>query len=85
MPSSCVGCRQSQLLEEDRRELLVVVLPGVDQDLLVACAQRAADRRGLDELRPVADHRGDAHQPSSDAIRSRTSSAISRVRGPGAS
>ena len=82
---SMVGRRDSQLVEEDRRELLVVVLSGVDQKLFVAFAQRPGHGRGLDELRPVAQHRRDAHQRSSEAIRSRTSAAISRVRGPGAS
>ena len=63
----------------------VVVLAGVDEELLVAFAQRRRNRGRLDELRAVAKHRRDAHQRSWDAIRSRTSSAISRVRGPGAS
>ena len=62
-----------------------MVLSGVDQDLVVVFAQRPGHGGGLDELRPVAEHRRDAHQRSSDAILSRTSAAISLVRGPGAS
>ena len=80
-----VGRRDPELVEEHRRELLVVVLPGVDQELFVAFAQRPGHGGGLDELRPVADHRRDAHQRSSDAILSRTSAATSLVRVPGAS
>ena len=59
MPSSRSGARQAELGEEDARELVVVVLAGVDEHLLVARAQRRRDRRGLDELRPVADDRED--------------------------
>jgi hypothetical protein len=36
-----VGRRQPKLLEEDRRELRVVMLPGVDQQLNVPLAQRS--------------------------------------------
>ena len=39
-----------------------MVLAGVDEQLLVALAQPARDRRGLDELRPVADDRDDSQR-----------------------
>src|SRR3712207_7624383 len=44
---------RSELGDEHRRQLVVVVLPRVHEDLVVALAQRPRDRRGLDELRPV--------------------------------
>ena len=48
--------RQAELLEEDLRQLAVVVLPRVDDDLLdPALPQRHGQRRRLDELRPVSD------------------------------
>ena len=56
--------RQVELVEEDLRELAVLVLAGVQDDLLdPAVAQRDRERRRLHELRPVADdgegpHRG---------------------------
>jgi hypothetical protein len=37
------------------------VLAGVDEHLAGDLAQRAGDGGGLDELRPVADHREHAH------------------------
>ena len=55
---------EAELVEEDLRELAVVVLAGVDDDLLdPGVAERDRERRRLDELRPVADdgehlHRG---------------------------
>ena len=56
-----VGRGHAQLVEEDPRELVVVVLAGVDEQLLVALAQPARDRCGLYELRPVTDDRDDSH------------------------
>ena len=54
--------RQLELLEEDGRELGVVVLAGVEDDLLdPALAQRERERGRLDELRPVADDGKDSH------------------------
>jgi hypothetical protein len=54
--------REPELVEEDLRQLAVVVLPGV-QDGLVdpGAAQRRGERRRLDELRAVAHNREDAH------------------------
>ena len=53
---------QPELLEEDLRELAVLVLSRVHDDLLDALlAQRHRERRGLDELRPVADDREHLH------------------------
>src|SRR5258705_471442 len=51
----------SQLVEKDPAELVVMVLTGVNQQLVVGLAQLAGDRRGLHELRPVADDRGYQH------------------------
>ena len=54
--------RQLELREEDVGELAVPVLAGVQDGLLDACvAQRHRHRPRLDELRPVADHRENAH------------------------
>ena len=54
--------RETEFLEEDLGELVVPVLAGVDDDLLDAgLTQCLAERRGLDELRPVADDGDDLH------------------------
>ena len=54
--------RKAQLLEEDLRELVVVVLPGVDDNLVEAVlAEGDRGGRGLDELGAVAHDRGDFH------------------------
>ena len=81
-----VGRGQSELGEEHRRELVVEVLAGVDEHLLVLLAQLRRDRRRLDELRAVADHREDLHgRPSSDAdARLDRRAAGAAVTGPGA-
>src|SRR6188508_1092770 len=50
-----------EVAEEGRAHGVVVVLAGVDEDLLVVAAEDAADRRGLDELRPRADDGEDPH------------------------
>jgi hypothetical protein len=47
--------RDAQLVDEHRRQLVVVVLAGVHEDLVVLGSQRPADRGRLDELGPVAD------------------------------
>ena len=86
-PSSqlrAAGCRAR---DEDRRELVVVVLAGVDEQLLVALAQRPRDRGRLDELRPVPDDREDPHPagwPTAAAITSWTRPRPRWVSGPGA-
>jgi hypothetical protein len=56
-----VGCRDSQLVEEDPAEVVVVVLTGVDQHLVALLAQFAGHRRGLHELRPVSNDRRYQH------------------------
>ena len=54
--------RHLEVAEEGRAHRVVVVLAGVDQDLVgAAAAQRAADRRRLHELRPRADDGDDLH------------------------
>ena len=45
IPSSRSGRGMPELLEEDRRQLVVVVLAGVDEQLLVLLAQQPRDRR----------------------------------------
>jgi hypothetical protein len=58
-------CGQLELLEEDLGELAVVVLSRMDDDLLDPPApQRDRQGPGLDELRPVSDHRQDLHGPN---------------------
>src|SRR5205823_2012256 len=58
-----VGIGDPELLEEHARQLVVVVLSGVDDVLLVAAlAQAARDSGRLDELRAVADDGYDAHR-----------------------
>ncbi len=53
---------QSELVEEDLGELAIVVLAGMDDDLLHAgIPERDRERSRLDELRPVSDNREDAH------------------------
>ncbi len=55
--------RQPQLLEEDLGQLAVPVLAGVQRHLVDAgLPQRHGERAGLDELRPVADHRENLHE-----------------------
>ena len=54
-----VRCGQPELGEEHRRELIVEVLAGVDQQLLAPSAQPRRYGRRLDELRAVADDRQD--------------------------
>ena len=55
---------QLELLEKDVRELGVVVLPRVGDDLLdLTLAQRGRHGPGLDELWPVADDGQDLHGP----------------------
>ena len=53
---------EPELVEEDLREPGIVVLAGVQHDLLGASREGQRDRSGLDELRPVADDRDDAHR-----------------------
>ena len=53
--------RDAQLVEEDPRQLVVVVLAGVDQHLLVFSTQKQRHGGGLDELRAVPDDGGDSH------------------------
>jgi hypothetical protein len=56
-----VGGRNPELVEEDLRQLVVVVLAGVDQDLVVGRPQPVRHGRCLDELRPVSDDCDDPH------------------------
>ena len=58
------GGAQLELGEEHVGELGVVVLPGVDEHVLADRVERADERRGLDELWPVADHGDDLHASS---------------------
>ncbi len=64
------GLREPELVEEDLGELVVPVLARVDDDLLdPGLAQGHAERRGLDELRPVADDGEDALHARREADR----------------
>ena len=57
-----VGFAEAELVEEHLRQLAVVVLPGVEDEFVdPGLAQRHRERRRLDELRPVAHNRQDAH------------------------
>ena len=71
--------REVELVEEDPRERVVVVLAGVDQHLGRDRAQAVRNRRGLDELRAVADDGEDAHREEPTA----RSTAVSRERNVG--
>ena len=94
-PELTIGRREAELGEEHRREVVVEVLPSVDQELLVAFAQARRYRRRLDELGAVPDHREDPHGMvarcalvSASSCSRTSASATSRVRavtGPGAS
>ncbi len=93
-----VGLGQPELVDEHLRELVVPVLARMDDDLLdPRRAQRLGERRGLDELRPVADDRDDFHgaslaaalvrpvragQRPSAAESARSSSSAPFARGP---
>jgi hypothetical protein len=58
--------RELELVEEDRGELVVPMLSGVDDDLLdVGGPERLGKRRRLDELWPVADDSDDLHEGGS--------------------
>ena len=73
--SSSIGSAEAELVEEHLRELGVVVLARVDDDLLdPRVAKRDRERRRLDELGPVADNGEDTHasQPREDRGRRAT-------------
>ena len=72
-----VRARQAELAEEHPRQRVVVVLAGVDQQLLVLGAQRTRYRRGLHELGPVAD---DGHDPHARKPRWRRAGAGANLR-----
>ena len=79
------GLREPELFEEHVRELAVVVLPRVQDDLLhTRLAQRDGQRTGLDELRAVAHDGEDLHAASTSAraaqARARTSNGASGRR-----
>ena len=53
---------EAELVEEDLRQLVVVVLPRVQHHLLdLRVPQGLGDRPGFDELRPVTDDREHFH------------------------
>jgi len=55
----------AELCKEHRAQVVVEVLPGVDQHLVVRATQRHRQRRRLDELRAVADDGENLHAGSS--------------------
>ena len=61
--------RHVQDVEEHVGHVLVVVLPGVDQNFLMMLSDLPAHRRGLDELRACADDARDLHGPRERARR----------------
>ena len=63
-----VGPGHLQLVEEDLRELLVIVLTRVNEDLVRRGSQPVRDRGRLHELRAVA---YDGEYPHGQATRSR--------------
>ena len=75
-----LGRREPQLVEEDLRELLVVVLARVDEHLLRPFAQPVGDRRRLDELRPVPDDGENPHVPG-DKRAAEMESLLTSIRG----
>ena len=85
-----LGPRDAELLDEDRAELVVVVLAGVDEQLLVlaraAARETAAALTNCGRLPMTVTIRTGqrAAAPSSCAICARTRSSASRVSGPGA-
>jgi hypothetical protein len=52
---------EPELVEEDVRELAVVVLACVEDDLVGAAAKGERERAGLDELRSISDDGKDSH------------------------
>jgi len=56
-----VGRRDPEVAEEDLREEVVIVLPGVDEDLFVHFPEFPGDGSALDELGPGPDDREDLH------------------------
>ncbi len=71
------GRRDAELVVEDARQAVVVVLPRVDHHHVSQRGERQVQRRRLHELRAVADDGDDPHQPmacSRSAIRSSGSS-----------
>ena len=66
MPSSRSGGGTLELLDEDPRQFVVVVLAGVDEHLVVSLAQTARDGGRLHELGPVAN---DGEYPRTSAAR----------------
>jgi hypothetical protein len=56
-----LGRLESELVEENLRELVIVVLACVQHDLLRPVSQREREGSGLNELRTVADNGKDLH------------------------
>ena len=71
---------QPELAKEAAGHRLVPVLPGVDEDLVVPLAQRRLEGRGLDELRPGADHVRQSHVRRRNRRREAPASRRSRPR-----
>jgi len=70
----------AELVEEDPGQVVVVVLSGVDDDLVEPLAQQAGDRSRLYELRTVADDRDDQPAASSWSMRCRRAEPTSLSR-----
>jgi hypothetical protein len=73
---------ESQLLEEDRGHPGVIVLPGMDQHLLVPTPQLPAQWAGFDELRARADNRQKLQVQGHRGLRCRRGLVPLRVQEP---
>src|SRR5215831_6925196 len=60
-PEMIVWRRDLQFIKEERRHLIIVVLPRMDDDFLVPLPERTTHRRKLDELRTCSYNRCDSH------------------------
>jgi hypothetical protein len=84
-PEVVLRGRDVQFLEEHVGHGPAVVLAGVDEDLLVAFAERARDRERLHELRARADDRDDPHCSAPGCRAGSSGSPASCSRTPSAS
>ena len=68
-PGSWSGAAQAELAEEGAGHRVVVVLAGVDEDLLVSRPEHRLQRGGLDQLGPRPDDADDPHPPQGRTCR----------------
>ena len=70
-PRKWSGVRISEVVEEDLVQLVVVVLPGVDDDVVDVAVERGHHARQADDLGPGADNGGDFHAAAQPCSTSR--------------